>query len=199
MKILLIILILCFSKNCFGQISNYQQLIDAATAKNVLFVQRIPLIEFELKLSDTLYYQRELLLGAKSKFKLDSKMISEIINNSKSADSTYWNDNELPKFIIVSSRQEYLRLKDIIKKFNLTDKDEIKKYRKIVDQYNQTEPVGFRPVYAFSKPIFDNSKMFAIVCYDKGHSGPGCRGQITLFQFVENEWRPIGNIYNCTY
>jgi GH15 family glucan-1,4-alpha-glucosidase len=198
-RLFLIISYLLFQTNLsFGQVSNYKNLIDTATHKNVKFVQMKPLTEFELNIRDTSEYQDYLFGETLSKFKIDIKILLEIINNSKLPDSTFWTDKELDKFILVKSRDENVSLQYVINKFQPDSKSEIKNYRRTLRQYNQTAET-LRNIFSFSKPVFDNSKLFAIVCYDKGHSGLHCRGQITLYHFIDDKWQTIGDIYNCIY
>ncbi len=195
----LILLCIIFITNfAIGQVLQYKNLINTATTKNIKFVLTKPLTEFELNIKDTLEYQDYLFGETFSKYKIDNKVLAQIINNSKSPDSTFWTDEELDKFILVKNRDENVNLHYVIKKFKIDNKNEIKSYRKTLKKYNQTAE-SFRSIFSFSKPVFDNSKLFAIVCYDKGHSGLHCRGKITLFHFIDNKWQTVGDIYNCTY
>jgi len=176
----------------------YKNLIDTATNKNIQFVLIKPLAEFKLNIKDTLEYQDYLFGETYSKYKIDTKILADIINNSKLPDTTNWTEKEIDKFILINSRKENVKLKYVINKFKPHNENEIKNYRKTIRQFNQTsEP--FRSIFSFSRPVFDNSKLFAIVCYDKGHSGLHCGGKITLYHFTDDKWRTIGDIYNCTY
>ena len=198
-KHLLALVFFCFfAATSFGQIPKYKNLIDTSTNKDIQFVLTKPLTEFELNINDTLEYQDYLFSETYSKYKVDTKILAEIIYNSKLPDTANWTDNELSKFILLDGREKDVSLKYVINKFNIENENEIKNYRKTIKKFNQTaEP--FRSIFSFSRPVFDNSKLFAIVCYDKGHSGLHCRGEITLYHFVDDKWQTIGDIYNCIY
>ncbi|HMG66746.1 MAG TPA: hypothetical protein VK588_03635, partial [Chitinophagaceae bacterium] len=52
-----------------------------------------------------------------------------------------------------------------------------------------------RNLYYFSRPVFDNSKIFAIIQYDNGHSGLSGGGGIILYKLqYDKSWREFGII-----
>ena len=67
---------------------------------------------------------------------LDTVMFSQIIQNSKTADTSLWTDDELPRFLLVNEREETVSKKYTVQKFRLADKKQIKFYNKQV-QFNR--------------------------------------------------------------
>jgi hypothetical protein len=126
-------------------------------------------------------------------------MFSEIIDNTKDSDTTNWRDDELKNSLLVNSREEDISKKYLIEKFRLNDKKQEKFYIKQIKGFNSTESVD-RNLFYISRPVFDNSKTFAIIETDNGHSYLGGGGNITLYQLQgDNTWKEIGIILNWRY
>jgi hypothetical protein len=125
-------------------------------------------------------------------------MFSQIIQNSIAADTTLWTDNELPKFILINERAETVSKKYVVQKFKLTDKKQIKHFTKYVNKFNSTDILD-RVICYYSRPIFDNSKTFAIVQWDNGHSYLDGGGGIILYQLQGDTWKELGTILNWRY
>lgn len=192
MKFLATIFAILFSSVLQAQTIKYQNLLDTAiTFNGQLFVDAKPITEIRLdqnELRNYFYIFRDY-----EKSTLDTIMLLEIISNSKKPDTTVWLDTELNKFILVNDRNENVDLKYVIHKFQLIDKKQIKFYRQKVNKINSTDNYD-KNIYSYSRPVFDNSKNFAIIQWDNGHSGLGGGGGIILYQFTEGNWKRLGNI-----
>ena len=129
---------------------------------------------------------------------LDTVMFSQIIQNTLTADTTLWTDNELPNYVLINDRAETVSKKYVVQKLKLTDKIKIKNVTKYVNRFNSTN-ISDRVICYYSRPIFDNSKTFAIVQWDNGHSYLGGGGGVMLYQLqsdktwkeycIINKWR----------
>mgnify|MGYP003596864907 CR=1 FL=1 len=126
-------------------------------------------------------------------------MLSQIIQNTVTADTTLWTDNELPNFILINKRTETVSKKYVVQKFKLTDKKQIKHFIKYVKKFNSTD-IADRVICYYSRPIFNNSKTFAIVEWDNGHSYLGDGGGIKLYQLQSDKtWKEYCVIINWRY
>lgn len=188
-------LLLFICSHSFAQTNNYQNLLDSAlSGHGSLFVFSKPLKVTRLDPKEMWYYFEN--ARAYSNQKLDTVMFSQIIQNTVAADTTQWTDNELPNFILVNERAETVSNKHVIQKFRLTDKRQIKHFTKYINKFNSTN-ISDRLICYYSRPIFDNSKSFAIVQWDNGHSYLGGGGGIMLYQLQsDNTWKELCIILN---
>ncbi|MGL4632018.1 MAG: hypothetical protein ACRCVT_12515 [Leadbetterella sp.] len=129
---------------------------------------------------------------------LDTMMFAQIIENAKSVDTTLWRDTELSNVIVVKNRNEWVSKKKVIQKLHLTEKKQIKFYKKQINSFNSTDSFN-RNIHYFSKPVFDNSNKFAVIQWDNGHSGLGGGGGVILFNFDGNSWKKTGVIMDWRY
>lgn len=191
-------LFLFICSNSFAQTSNYQNLIDTALrGHGSLFLHSKPLKITRLNPKEMWYYFEN--LRDYSNEKLDTIMFSQIIQNAEAADTTLWTNNELPYFILVSERAETVSKKYVIQKFKLTDKKQIRHFTKYVNSFNSTE-ISDRVICYYSRPVFDNSKTYAIVQWDNGHSYLGGGGGIMLYQLQSDKtWKEYGVVLNWRY
>lgn len=192
------VLILFISSSSFAQTNNYQNLIDTALqGHGSLFLYSKPLKVTRLDPKEMWYYIEN--LRDYSNQKLDTVMFHQIIQNSKTADTSFWADNELPNFVLVNERAETVSKQYVIQKLKLTDKKEIRHFTKYVNKFNSTE-IADRVICYYSRPVFDNSKTFAIVQWDNGHSYLGGGGGIILYHLQsDNTWKDLGIILNWRY
>jgi len=66
-----------------------------------------------------------------------------------------------------------------------------------LNKFNSTETIE-RALSYFSRPVFDNSKSFAIVEWDNGNSYLG--GGVIIYQLQsDNTWKEFGIILNWRY
>ena len=181
----------------FGQTKQYQNLLNTAFGGHgALIVCLKPLTRIQLDPTDMstyFYFHRDYANKI-----LDTVMFAEIIENSKSVDTTFWQDTELISFIVVSNNEEAISKKKALQKLQLTSKDQIKTYKKQINRYNSTDSYN-RNLYYFSRPVFDQSKQYSIVQWDNAHSGLGGGGGIILYHFQGNTWREVGIIMNWKY
>ena len=119
----------------FAQTRSYQALLDCALdGHGSIFVFSKPLKVTRLKTSEMQYYSET--VKNYSGQNLDTVMFSQIIQNSKTADTSLWTDDELPRFLLVNEREETVSKKYTVQKFRLADKKQIKFYNKQV-QFNR--------------------------------------------------------------
>ena len=122
-----------------------------------------------------------------------------LILNSKFSDTTIWKDSELSNFLLVQERGETISKKYAIQKFHLTDKKQIRHCNKLVRKFNSTETIDRRLCH-LSRPVFDNSKTFAIIEWDNGYSYLLGGGGIILYQLQSNNtWKELGVIDRWSY
>ncbi len=184
--------------NCYisqGQFSHYQNLLDSSfLGYGALFVHKKPINKIELDKKEMWAYFS--LYRDYAKKNLDTIMFAQIIQNSKSLDTTDWHDNELTKFILVSGREENISLTKALEKLQPRNSKQKKLYRQQINKYNSTEPYN-RDLVHFSRLVFDNSKNYAIVQWYNGNSGGG--GGINLYQLEGEVWIKLGSILNWRY
>lgn len=191
-------LLLFICSNSFAQTNNYQNLLDTAIrGHGSLFLYSKPLKLTRLDPKELWYYFEN--ARDYSNQKLDTVMFSQIIQNAVVADTALWTDNELPNFILINERAETVSKRYVVEKFKLTDKKQIKHFNKYVNKFNSIEKSD-RVICYYSRPIFDNSKTFAIVQWDNGHSYLGGGGGIILYQLQSDKtWKEYCVILNWRY
>ena len=192
-----LILILClYSFNAKGQKVQYKALLDTAIKfTGQLFVSSRPIGKIRLDEKDI----RENYDDFKDLCKnVDTITLFQIIENIKIIDTLNWTDTELDKFILIQNREQDVRLKDAVRKFNLTDKKKLRYYRKQINHINSVETAD-KDIYYYSRPVFDNSKQFAIVQWDNGHSGLGGGGGIKLYKLTGETWKELGIVSSWRY
>jgi|SRR5688572_10622748 len=191
-------LFLFISSSCFTQTNNYQKLLDTALkGRGSLFVHSKPLTPSRLDSKEMRYYFEN--VQDYSNQRLDTAMFSQIIQNATTADTTIWSDNEVPNFLLLNERGETVAKKYPIQKFNVTDKKQIRHFTKYVNKFNSTD-ISDRVICYFSRPVFDNSKTFAIVQWDNGHSYLGGGGGIILYRLQSDKtWKEFGTILSWRY
>jgi hypothetical protein len=181
----------------FGQTNPNQNLLDTAlSGHGALFVSSKPITHIRLDpddMSNYFHFHRDY-----SNKVLDTVMFAQIIHKSKAVDTTAWQDNELKNYLLVKTSDENVLTKYATKKLRLTDKRQIIFYKKQINRYNSTDSYH-RNLYYFSKPVFDNSKQFAIVQWYNAHSGLDGGGGIILFQLQGDTWKDVGVIMNWKY
>lgn len=197
MRLLTLVISIITCSISFGQTKQYQNLLDTAlNGHGALFVCSKPMTRIQLDKAEMwnyFYFHRDCANKV-----LDTVMFAQIIENSKSVDTTQWQETELKSFIAVSSREETISKKQAFQRLQPTDKSQIKLYKKQINRYNSTESYN-RNLYYFSKPVFDNSKKYAIVQWDNAHSGLGGGGGITLYHLQGDTWKEVGIIMNWKY
>jgi len=172
------------------QSNNYQQLIDSSIGNTGFFIDKKPIKELRLDLRDTTFYRET--LSHFSTCTLNSSTLCQLISNSAKPDTTDWNDKELPLNIIaINSDSEFIYLKNVRAKLNLTTKKQIRHYRKILNQFNSPSLYD-REISYLSRPVFDSTKTFSIVAFDNIEGILGGGGGIILFHFENAAWKQAG-------
>ena len=197
MKLLIFLLLFIFS-NTFAQKSNEQNLIDTALrGHGSLFLHSKPLIINRLDPNEMWYYLEN--VQNYSNHKLDTVVFSQIIQNSRNPDTTVWSDTELPNFLLVNNREENVSKKYMLQKYKLKEKKQIRHFSKYVNKFNSTD-ASDRIICYYSRPVYDNTKTFAIVEWDNGHNHLGGGGGIILYQLhSDKKWKEFGIILNWRY
>jgi hypothetical protein len=192
-----LILILClFSINAKGQTNCYKTLLDSAIKfTGPLFVGANPIAKIRLEEKDIRENYDDLKDLCKE---ADSTILFQIIRNSKKIDTVSWADTELDKFILIQNRDQDVQLKYIVRKFNLTDKKKIRYYRKQINQFNLVD-ASDRNIFYYSRPVFDDSKQFAIIQWDNGHSWLDGGGGIKLYKLTGDTWKEVGIVARWQY
>jgi hypothetical protein len=181
----------------FGQtVPSFNSLLDTATKSSGLFISAYPVKKINLNLSDTFLYRD--FLKYEYNYNIDSALLNELINNSKNPDTTKWTDIDLKNFVLVETSDDYIKPKDIIKKFSLTDKAQIKKVKRQIANFNDRHPFN-RNIYYFSRPVFDKTKTYAIISHGNGNKGVMGRDYISLFHYDGNTWTNIGVVTRWIY
>lgn len=197
MKATLFILSILSANLTFGQSKQYHGLLDTISKKyHLQVISSKPISKIELdekELWNYFYFFRDY-----EKKNLDTVMLLEIIMNSKSIDTTLWSYKELTGVILVNSREDRINVKEFVQKFGLTDKRLTRYFRKQINRINSTAPYDKR-ILNLSRPVFDNSKRFAVIQWDNAHSGLGGGGGIVLYQSENNGWKEVGTVMNWKY
>src|SRR5690349_22752312 len=144
------LLIACCSH---GQTKYYQNLIDTAlSGHGVVFVSSKPIkhIQLDQKEMETYFY----FFRDYAHKVLDTTMLAEIIQNSKTPDTTLWQEAELKNYILVNSREEGISKKVALQKLGLTDKKQKKIFSKQINSYNSADTYNRNLIY-FSRPASD--------------------------------------------
>jgi len=195
-KIFMVLLVLCSNRQTAFAQGNTPRLLLLATAinsKGEIFVDRrpIPRIEFDehaawSNLEDSV------------RKRLGKAKLKELFNHCQIRDTAYWTDEELDKCILVHDRLDKVDLGYVIRKFQLTDEYQIRKFKQQISQFNATDAQD-KVIYRFSRPVFDDSGKFAIIKWDSGHSWLAGGGRIDLYELIGQEWQYLGYIAMWKY
>ena len=198
MRLFILTLFFARSFNLSGQDINYQKLLDSAIDIECEFriVNNAPFDKFELILSDTADYLYNLNNHSYPNCILDRNSLTQIIINSKNRQLNKWTDQELKKAIIIAGKQQLIDTNYIENKFSSLDIEKQKTYLYYARKFNDRD-IYYTSTFSYSRPIFDNTKKYALICFDKGYSTKNCMGEWTLYHFYNDKWIRIGNIYNC--
>lgn len=197
MRLLFLVIFVFSCSASFGQTIGYQNLLDTAFGRNgCLFVHTKPLRLSRLDSREMRSYIQN--LREWSNQVLDTVMFSQIIQNAGLADTTLWTDGEVPKSLLVHQRDESVSKEYGLHKLKATSDEQQRFYRKQINKFNSTETAD-RAICYFSRPVFDNSKTFAVVQWDNGHSYLGGGGGIVLYHLQGDKWQQVGIIENWRY
>ena len=190
-------LLFLIGSTSFGQTKRYQNLLDTAlSGHGALIICSKPITRIKLDPEEMwkyFYFHHDYANKV-----LDTLMFAQIIKNSKLADTTLWQDNELKIYLVVENKNENVSNKYATEKLRLTNRKLIKLYKRQINRYNSINSYN-RNLYYFSRPVFDNSKDYAIVQWDNAHSGLGGGGGIVLYQLQDDIWKEVGIIMNWKY
>jgi len=188
---LILLTLIAIAASTFGQDKSVQNLLDTASKSIGQFVKNVPLNNSRLYMGDTTEYKNYLTEVFQQT--IDTKYLIEIIQNSKLVDTSIWLDTELPTSILTEGYKEAVDFDYVLKKFKLTDKKQKRYYRKLINDFNSD--FVRRKFYYLSRPVFDNSKEYAVVTISNSFEG----GMLTLFKKSGNTWHELGNINRWKY
>ena len=196
-KFLLALFLTASTFSLFGQtVPAFNSLLDTATKNSGLFISAYPVKKINLNLSDTFLYRD--YLKYQYNYTIDEALLIELITNSKNPDTTKWAESDLKNFVLVETSEDYIKPNDIIKKFSLSDKEQIKKLKRQIGDFNNSHPFN-RDIYYFSRPVFDKTKTFAVISHGNGNKGLMGRDYISLFHYDGNTWTKIGVVTRWIY
>jgi hypothetical protein len=196
-KSFLTIIFFAITLTLFGQtVPNFNSLMDTAIKNSALFISAYPVKKINLNLSDTFLYTD--YLKQEYNYNIEQALLIELINISKNPDTTKWTDSDFKNFVLIETPDSYINPKEVIKKFSLTDKPQIKKLRKQIADYNNSHPFN-RDIYYLSRPVFDCTKTYAVISHGNGNKGFMGRDYISLFHYNGNTWTKIGVMTRWIY
>ena len=196
-KSFLTIIFATISFTVFGQtVPDFKSLMDTATKNSGLFISAYPVKKINLNLSDTFLYRD--YLKQEYNYNIDEVLLIDLINSSKNPDTTKWAENDFTNLVLVETSDDYINPRDVIKKFSLTDKSQIKILKKQIADYNDSHPFN-RNIYYFSRPIFDRTKTYAVISHGNGNKGLMGRDYISFFHYNGNTWTKIGVVTRWIY
>ena len=196
-KSLLTLILVVSTFTSFGQTtSNFTSLLDTATKSSGLFISAYPVKKINLNLSDTFLYKD--YLKYEYHYDIDDTILIELIKNSKNPDTTKWTEDDFKSFVLVEAADVYINPKNVIKKFSLTDKTQIKKMKRQIADFNNNHSFN-RNIYYFSRPIFDKTKKYAIISHGNGNKGLMGRDYISLFHYNGDNWTKLGVVTRWIY
>jgi hypothetical protein len=196
-KALFTLIFVVFTATVFGQtVPAYNSLLDTATKNSGLFISAYPIKKINLILSDTFLYKD--YLKAEYNYIIDDELLIDLIKNSQNPDTTKWTESDFKDFVLVEISEDYIKPNDVIKKFSLPDKAQIKKLKRQIVGFNNSHPFN-RDIYYFSRPAFDRTKTFAVISHGNGNKGLMGRDYISLFHYNGNAWTKIGVVTRWIY
>jgi len=196
-KSFLTLILIAITLTLFGQtVPAFNSLLDTATKNSGLFISAYPVKKINLNLSDTFLYRD--YLKYEYNYNIDEALLIDLINNSKNPDTTKWSESDFKDFVLVETPDDYINPKSIIKKFDLTDKSQIKKLKRQIADFNDSHPFN-KNIYYFSRPVFDKTKRYAIISHGNGNKGLMGRDYISLFHYNGYTWTKIGVVTRWIY
>jgi hypothetical protein len=197
MRLLTFTLFVLIVGGLHAQTNRLKKLIDTVlTGHGAVFVSSKPIKNFQLDQKEMEAYFYSYKEYAQKD--LDTVMFAEIVQSSKTGDTTLWQESELTNCILVNSRDENVSKKYAFRKLAFTDRKQKKSFSKQIDTYNSADPYS-RNLFYFSRPVFDKSRKHAIVQWDNAHGGLGGGGGIVLYQLQGDTWKELGTIMNWKY
>lgn len=185
-----IFFLLTCCKSFSQQIQNKSLLDSAINYSDRLFVNAKPVKILNLDKKELWRYDSWTKLL--KRIGIDTPLVFQLIDNSKHPDTAIWTDGELSRMIIIYNPREQIHLTSAIHKLKPVSTNQILYYSIQVKNYNDSP--AYRYPYSFSRPVYDNSKLYAIVQCDS----PG-GGHITLYHLVKGIWGKSGLLANWVY
>ena len=164
-----------------------KSLIDSAiNYSGKLFVNSEPTIKLNIDAKE-LWRHYPSWYESLKKLGIDTTLLFQFIDNRKNIDTTTWTDGELSNVLVINNPAAQINLKSAIQKLRPATKKQTRSYTKRIKQYNALLP--FSDSYSFSKPVYDNSREYAIVQSETTGWGSG---RITIYHLSGGIWRTFG-------
>jgi hypothetical protein len=113
-------------------------------------------------------------------------------------DSTNWKTSDFSRTVVVEGRKDFINTSKILENWELIDKTEIKKYRKLLNKWTNSDP-QVRQLNYMSRPILSDNEEYGIILTDITEGYLCCGGQLTLYKYKSGQWNDLGSIYNWSY
>lgn len=124
----------------------------------------------------------------------DSLIVKELCEKAKTQNLKKWSAEEFSDVFLISNT-EYLNFREIRDSLKLSEKKEIKKLRKQINQFNNDKNKWRSFPLSLSRPIFTDDKAYALIAFNYGNNG----GQIIIYKKVKNKWFNAGIIEGWAY
>ncbi|RKN01786.1 hypothetical protein D7036_17375 [Aquimarina sp. BL5] len=113
----------------------------------------------------------------------DSLTIVELFENAKIQDLKNWNKDELKNVYLISNNQN-LSFRKVQRELELSEKEQIKKLKKQIRQFNNNKSKWRSFPISISRPIYTNDKKYALIAYNLGNNG----GKIVIYKLDGENW-----------
>ena len=188
--ILIVLFLLTFES--FGQNARYDQLLEIAKSQAGLILKNRPA---KIKLDPwtiKTYYKRRF------KTELPDTLLAEWVKAASLMDTTEWTTNDFKRTIVVSDKTQDIEISKVLGQWAISDKDELKKYKKQLREWNYTEGQS-RPINVLSKPVLTEDQNYGLILRDLYEGRLCCGGQINLYKYEDGEWKDLGAGHSWKY
>lgn len=191
---LLFIIIFQLSNFCFSQ-----DLMEVTIQDKSKIIYEEP-FKFKMKTGKwNLKYKMEYLLEHKKNINnlniiTDSLIIKELCEKAKTQNFNKWSPKEFNNAYLISNT-DYLNYRKIRDSLKLSEKKEIKKLRKQINQFNNNKNEWRSFPLSLSRPIYTDDKAYALIAFNYGNNG----GQIIIYKKIKNNWINAGIIEGWAY
>jgi SusD family len=119
----------------------------------------------------------------------DFDVFKSLTGKNQKLDTAIWLDEEIPDCPLVK-KGEKVKRSYALKKLKPTNKRDKRFYSSYLKYYNRSNSNSKKLTYTFSRPVFDNSKNYALVEEFTSKSNWGCY----FYKWDGETWRQIINI-----
>lgn len=175
----------------FGFSNSFCQTAQELFIKQVIisrFIDEKPLV-LKLQLIDTTDFLNEFMERTGQSIAIG--VLTDLIQKSQIVNPNKWSDKELPNSFLINDKKQkppdsyfYTKYKPVTRADTLELKYLIEKYQEILKEGSS---------YAYSRPVFDGTGLYALVSVDNGYNLSG-RGKTSIYHFSEGKWTELGPI-----